>query len=84
MKNIYVLPVIICLLFTAVSCKTNNGKSQNSSAGEEAVAVPDFNADSAYNFVKAQVDFGPVFLIQKNMWHVASIWRRNSENLERG
>lgn len=49
----------ISLLFLA-SC--HNEKKQTPEAPVEnkpAVVVPDFNADSAYSYVKAQVDFGP-------------------------
>jgi hypothetical protein len=58
------LPVILIpsiLLF--VSC---NNASRNQTAGNEekqkpveTLKIPPFNADSAYGYVKAQVDFGP-------------------------
>lgn len=44
------------------SCLSSCGGSKNKSAAAPtaaAVKVPTFNADSAYHFVKAQVDFGP-------------------------
>jgi hypothetical protein len=45
-------------LLAATSCKTgNNGKAKD--VAEQPVFVPEFNADSAYNHVQAQVDFGP-------------------------
>lgn len=59
MKNVYAFLVMVGLLFTAASCKTNNSKSPSAASEQETVIVPDFNADSAYSFVQAQVDFGP-------------------------
>jgi len=41
------------------SCKTNTSSPDKDGDTGTAVSVPDFNADNAYNFVKAQVDFGP-------------------------
>lgn len=51
---------IIALLFF-VSCEKNGDKNQAPSGDKPAVSitVPAFNADSAYHFVKKQVDFGP-------------------------
>lgn len=44
-------------LFSLASC---TGEKDKKIAGEpEKIAVPEFNADSAYFFVKKQVDFGP-------------------------
>lgn len=42
----------------SVSCKTNNGTVQGN-PGDAVVTVPEFNADSAYLYIKTQVDFGP-------------------------
>lgn len=56
MKKNYFLLILATLLFACASCGTNN-KSSNQK--EEIVKAPDFDADSAYNYVKAQVDFGP-------------------------
>ena len=49
------------LLLAAFSCGSNNGKTSapEESAKKITVQAPRFNADSAYNYVKAQVDFGP-------------------------
>lgn len=52
------------LLLSAFACgggsKANGTAVAASGAGEEAaVSVPQFDADSAYQYVKSQVDFGP-------------------------
>lgn len=49
------------LLVAVVSCSNkNNSKSMTEEAeADKAVDVPHFNADSAYRYIKAQVDFGP-------------------------
>ncbi|MDX1628035.1 MAG: M28 family peptidase [Fulvivirga sp.] len=49
------LVIIICLY----ACKTETTQKEEVSVPEKVVSVPDFNADSAYHFVKKQVDFGP-------------------------
>jgi len=60
-KNILLI-VIAALLF---ACNNNNNQNKNtniqSSNPGKSVSVnpPAFNGDSAYSFVKAQVDFGP-------------------------
>src|SRR5688572_28936166 len=41
-----------------VSCGGEAGKT-SSEKSSKAVIIPDFSADSAYLFVKTQVDFGP-------------------------
>lgn len=57
-KKVLILPLIAILGFQA--CKN---KSDQSTETEDTVAIklvsPDFNADSAYAYTKAQVDFGP-------------------------
>lgn len=53
------LIIMSFLLFFTASCKTNNKADKGVSQAEVKVVVPQFNADSAYNFVQAQVDFGP-------------------------
>jgi glutaminyl-peptide cyclotransferase len=52
--------LIISLLFI-VSCSSDRKKKTESAEQKQArkVDVPAFNADSAYHFVKNQVDFGP-------------------------
>lgn len=60
MKRIFAILSLSVLLF--LSCDEPAGKkqSQRHAAQEEAIIkAPPFHADSAYNFVKSQVDFGP-------------------------
>lgn len=56
MKKYFMSAFIMCLLFSVNSCKTNSNKTNNTD--EVAVNVPDFNADSAYQYIQKQVDFG--------------------------
>lgn len=45
-----------------VACGESVNKTAQDDTGQKpvsSVTVPDFNADSAYNFIKTQVDFGP-------------------------
>ena len=54
MKN----PVIILTaLFVALSC--GGRKASNATVKTDNVSAPEFCADSAYGFIKAQTDFGP-------------------------
>jgi len=50
---------VFCIGFILLSCKTDKEKKSENSSPPRSVAVPAFNADSAYAFVKKQVDFGP-------------------------
>ena len=57
-KQLIFLGLFGASLFTA--CDSNKKKSQEvSEQPEKVVNVPSFNADSAYAYVKQQVDFGP-------------------------
>ncbi len=58
-KKLLILPIIAVLGFQA--CKNGQEKSadESSTTQEIKLSSPDFNADSAYAFTKAQVDFGP-------------------------
>lgn len=49
------------LLLTATSCGSNSGKTAATDETDKnvTVQVPQFDADSAYQYVQAQVDFGP-------------------------
>lgn len=58
MKITRIILLTASLTALTVSCKTNSGKVQGDAA-DAAVVVPGFNADSAYLYVKTQVDFGP-------------------------
>lgn len=53
--------IIIAALLLTVSCTADKEKKQADGEAQPAinVEVPVFNADSAYYFVKRQVDFGP-------------------------
>lgn len=57
----YKLLFLTALLLIFVSCDNKNNSKQVSQSEPQSnvVRVPDFNADSAYNFVKKQLDFGP-------------------------
>lgn len=63
MKRNYTFTSLLLLLIIAtVACSNNSKKAADN--GEETdtksvVNVPQFNADSAYQYVKSQVDFGP-------------------------
>jgi hypothetical protein len=64
-KNIHVIisTVAMIVMATLVSCegalkKKSVPKDQENIVEKERF-VPSFDADSAYNFVKRQVDFGP-------------------------
>ena len=52
------LVFMACMLLTTTSCKTGDNKKTSDTA-EKIVTVPDFNADNAYQYIQAQVDFGP-------------------------
>ena len=49
---------IMLLFFTALGCKENKTQQQQQKQAE-LPPLPDFNSDSAYAFIKAQIDFGP-------------------------
>jgi len=57
-KKIFILPFIILMALQA--CKHKNKQADPSQSEEKiTLASPDFNADSAYTYTEAQVDFGP-------------------------
>lgn len=58
MKKNSTLLLASLLLFSTLSCG-NKSKSSDSEVNEVTVQVPQFDADSAYQYTKAQVDFGP-------------------------
>ncbi len=58
MKNNF----FILLIFVFAACQNETGETKETSVKTvetKKVPTPNFNADSAYTFVKAQVDFGP-------------------------
>lgn len=58
MKKNYVMLMAGLLLFSTLSCG-NKSKTTDEEVKKETVKAPVFDADSAYQYVKAQVDFGP-------------------------
>ncbi len=54
-----IFPLLIIFALWACNGANEKEKKQQSKKAEKAVSVPEFNADSAYHFVKDQVDFGP-------------------------
>lgn len=56
--NIIVISMILLVFASCDDKKTNKPTSQQVPAKKE-IKIPDFNADSAYHYVKKQVDFGP-------------------------
>lgn len=53
--------LILFVLFCPIvfSCQVSNESRNEDKTTDKVVAVPNFNADSAYNFVQEQVDIGP-------------------------
>jgi glutaminyl-peptide cyclotransferase len=49
----------VFVILIAISCKPEKGKNEKENKPLRQVNVPTFNADSAYGFVKKQVDMGP-------------------------
>ena len=52
----------ITLIISLISCNNNNTTPQQQNGeteGATSLIMPDFDADSAFAFVKAQTDFGP-------------------------
>lgn len=58
MKKNYFILASATLLFACASCGINSKKATQE-AETVTVKAPDFDADSAYLYVKSQVDFGP-------------------------
>ena len=48
--------IILTVLFMALSC---GGRKANTATSTATVETPQFCADSAYNYIKAQTEFGP-------------------------
>ena len=60
-RNYTIIPLALLLLIAMVAC-SNKSKDNTDSEGKQpksTVSVPQFDADSAYRYVKEQVDFGP-------------------------
>lgn len=59
-QNYTIIPLCLALLaFVACSNNTKKSSDDTEATTKSIVNVPQFNADSAYQYVKAQVDFGP-------------------------
>lgn len=57
LKKITIISLVLLSIF---SCDNKqNSKPATQPAPIKQVVIPDFNADSAYNYVKKQLDFGP-------------------------
>ena len=55
--NIFILCSLFLIpLLMASSCKTKNEETTSESAAESNLTKPDFSADSAYLFIKEQLD----------------------------
>jgi len=61
MKKIYYVIVLICISVMMVNCGDSNRTEQEDPKPVKVkqVYVPEFNSDSAYQYVQDQVDFGP-------------------------
>lgn len=58
--NLTIIAVVATTIFTFCGRRTDGNDEKTTNKNESSVvAVPVFNQDSAYNFVKTQVDFGP-------------------------
>lgn len=49
----------LCTCFSLSSCGGSKSKAPDSNVATSSVKAPEFNADSAYQYVKSQCDFGP-------------------------
>lgn len=63
-RNYTFIPLFLLLIVAAVACSNHSGKAANSANEAPATAgapvnVPLFNADSAYQYIQTQADFGP-------------------------
>lgn len=64
-RNYTFMPLLLLLIVAAIACSNNSNRSKKNAEDSEdsntksLVNVPHFNADSAYQYIKTQVDFGP-------------------------
>src|SRR5215217_3663698 len=56
-KKLLILPLIAIIGFQA--CKNDKKATEETTVQEIKLVSPEFNADSAFAYTKAQVDFGP-------------------------
>ena len=74
MKNINYILILTIILFL-FSCKSEKTTNVVEKVKKQKVKVvtPKFNADSAYHFIKKQVDFGPRVISSKS-WAKCALW----------
>ena len=75
-RNVLVIPFLL-LVLTAVSC--GNSKSRNDrteTVDKEVIKAPEFDADSAYQYIQVQADFGPRVPNTRTK-NVGNIWQDN-------
>jgi len=60
MKFYSIFIIVLCLLFLSSCGNETKPKKSKSKPKKEKVIIPSFNADSAYEYVRKQVDFGPL------------------------
>ena len=77
MKRNYFILVTAALLFGCASCGNSNKSAMNQTEETTVVKAPDFDADSAYNYVQAQVDLVHEYQIPNNTWLVENILQRD-------
>ncbi|GGH08361.1 M28 family peptidase [Pedobacter zeae] len=58
-KKLLILPLLALIGLEACQNKTKPDAEENGKEVTLKLSSPDFNADSAYSYTKAQVDFGP-------------------------
>lgn len=58
-SSIVVVALLVLILIACGAGKKTNKDNESENVQKQSIDVPVFNADSAYGFVKRQVDFGP-------------------------
>jgi len=53
------LAIVLTLLYYACNTSTKTMETEVANKGKKSITVPSFNSDSAYNFIKQQLEFGP-------------------------
>ena len=59
LKTFNLLGLLVTILFFSACGSSNKNRQESDTENQPLVKAPDFNADSAYLYVKKQVDFGP-------------------------
>ena len=59
MKKSGLIILLVAFILCFVSCKDKKSKEEVSTFNYSSVEIPNFNADSAFHYVKMQCDFGP-------------------------